>query len=76
MHIDLHQWRLADALEAVNLAGLDDKDVTRSRFEFLTVHFPRPAPFAHELNLVVRMAVLYDLLTSGPVAVEAAVEVA
>jgi aspartate carbamoyltransferase catalytic subunit len=27
-------------------------------------------------GLVVRMAVLYDLLTSGPVAVEAAVEVA
>jgi aspartate carbamoyltransferase catalytic subunit len=27
-------------------------------------------------GLVVRMAVLYDLLTTGPVAVEAAVEVA
>jgi len=56
MHIDLHQWRLADALEAVNLAGLDDKDVTRSRFEFLTVHGVQATAFSDELNLVVRVS--------------------
>jgi hypothetical protein len=55
MDIDLHQRRVADAAEAVHLAGLDHEDVAGSRFELLAIHCPASAPFADELHFVVRM---------------------
>src|SRR5438034_7790142 len=48
MHIDLDQRRLADALETVDLARLDDKNVTCSRFEFLAVYGVSSTAFPDE----------------------------
>jgi hypothetical protein len=56
MDIELDQGPVTDAAEAVDLTGLDDEDVTRSGFEFLSVDGPETAAFPHELNFVVRMA--------------------
>jgi hypothetical protein len=55
MDIELDQRPVTDAAETVDLTGLDDQDVTRSGFEFLSVHGPETAAFSHELDLVVRM---------------------
>ena len=55
MHIELHQRTLADAPEAVNLAGLDDEDVTGAGLELLAVHDPQTATLADELHFVVGM---------------------
>ena len=57
MDIDLHERRIADALEAVHLTRLDDENVARSRLEFLAIHRVEPAALSNELNFVVRMSV-------------------
>jgi len=55
MHIALDKGRVANAAEAVDLTGLDDEDVSRPGFEFLSVDGPETAAFPHELDFVVRM---------------------
>jgi hypothetical protein len=55
MDIELDQGPVTDAAEAVDLTGLDDEDVTRSGFEFLSVDGPETAAFSHELDFIVGM---------------------
>jgi hypothetical protein len=55
MYIELDQGSVPNAAEAVNLTGLDDENITRSGFEFLSVDGPETAALPHELDLVVRM---------------------
>src|SRR6476646_7444580 len=55
MDIQLNERLVADALEAVNLAGLDDEDVTRAGLELLAIHCVESATSLNELDLVVRM---------------------
>jgi hypothetical protein len=57
MDVHLHERTIANALEAVDLARLDDQDVARPCLELLAVHYIQPTPFSDELNLVIRMAV-------------------
>src|SRR5687768_16783231 len=52
MHVELIQALLTHAFEAMHLAGLDDQDVTRTRFELLSVHGPAAATVRDELDLV------------------------
>jgi hypothetical protein len=51
--IELHQWNVADGCEAVNLARLDDENVSRARLEFLAVDDIAAAALPDELNLVI-----------------------
>jgi hypothetical protein len=53
--IQLYKRRIANDLEAVNLACFDDKNITRASFECGTVDRPDPSTFSDELNLVIRM---------------------
>jgi hypothetical protein len=55
MDIKLDEGPIPNAAEAVDLTGLDDEDVTRPGFEFLSVDGPETAAFPHELDFVVRM---------------------
>src|SRR5215510_3550724 len=55
VHVELHERRVADAAEAVNLAGLDHEDVAGAGLELLAVHRPQAAPLPDELHLIVRM---------------------
>jgi hypothetical protein len=57
MYVDLHERRVPDAPEAVNLAGLDHENVTWTSLEFLPVHVVQSAAFPDELNFVIRMPV-------------------
>jgi|SRR5689334_2613189 len=57
MDIELHERNVADACEAVDLACLDDENVSGARLEFLAVDDIPTAAFADELDLVVRMTV-------------------
>jgi hypothetical protein len=45
MYIELDQGRLANAAKAVDLTGLDDENVARPGFEFLSVDGPETAAF-------------------------------
>jgi hypothetical protein len=55
MHINLNEGRIANTAEAMDLAGLDDKDVAGAGFEVLPIDRPDPPAFAHELDFIVRM---------------------
>jgi hypothetical protein len=55
VHVELDEGCVTDAAEAVDLAGLDDENVARTGFEFLSVDAPETAAFPHELDFVVRM---------------------
>src|SRR3974390_830397 len=55
VHIDLYQWRIADGREAVDLTGLDHKNISCSAFERFTVDRPHSSSFPDELNLIIRM---------------------
>jgi hypothetical protein len=55
MDIDLNERRVASATEAMDLAGLDDQNVTCAGFEFLTVDDPKTTTFPHELDFIVGM---------------------
>ncbi len=57
MNVHLYQWCIADRFEAVDLAGLDDKDVSGAAFEGLAAHCPDTAAFTDELDLAIRMPV-------------------
>jgi hypothetical protein len=55
MYIELDQGRVANAAEAVDLAGLDDENVARPGFEFLSIDGPETPAFPHELDFIIRM---------------------
>jgi hypothetical protein len=56
MDIELDEGDVTNRTEAVDLAGLDDKNVTCAGLEFLSVHGPHAAALSHELDFIVRMA--------------------
>jgi len=56
MNIQLNERFFTDALEAVNLTGLDDEDVASPRLEFFSIDCPATASRLDELDLVIRMA--------------------
>jgi len=51
--VDLYERRFTDSFEAVNLAGLDYKDVSSAALEGLAVDRPDSLAFSDELNLVI-----------------------
>jgi hypothetical protein len=53
----LYQRRIANSLEAVDLAGLDHKYISRAALERLAVNRPHSAALADELDLIIRMPV-------------------
>ena len=53
--IQLYKRRIANDLEAVNLACFDDKNIARASLECVTIDRPNPSTFSDELNLVIRM---------------------
>jgi hypothetical protein len=55
MHIELNEGRVTNAVEAMDLPGLDDQNVTGAGFELLAVHGPEAAAFSHELDFIIRM---------------------
>ena len=55
MYIELDQGGVSKAPKAVDLPGLDDKDVARAGFEVLPIDGPETAPFLHELDFIVGM---------------------
>jgi hypothetical protein len=61
--VELYKWRITNRLKAVDLAGLDDKDVSSAALEGVAVYCPHPAAFTNELDLVVRMPVRARPLT-------------
>jgi len=56
MYVQLDEWRVADAVEAMDLPRLDHENVAGARFEFLPVDGPEAAAFSHKLDFVVGMA--------------------
>ncbi|HEU5305286.1 MAG TPA: hypothetical protein VFU40_11625, partial [Gemmatimonadales bacterium] len=48
---------IANAAEAMDLPGLDDKDVTGARLEFLPVDQPQSSTVPDELDFIIRMPV-------------------
>ena len=57
MDVELHEWFIADDLEAVHLARFDDEDVTRAGFELYAIYYIMSAAFTDELDFIVGMAV-------------------
>jgi hypothetical protein len=57
MHIQLDQWAIASAAEAVHLTCLDDQNVASFGLELVPVHVPQTPPFMNKLDLVIRMVV-------------------
>jgi len=57
MHVDLDQGLISDAAEAVDLPGLDHKDIASARLELLSVHGPEPATLSDELHFIVWVTV-------------------
>src|ERR1700731_3074234 len=57
VNVDLYQRRVPNGLEAMDLAGLNDKDISRAALEGLAVDRPQSPPFTDELNLVIRVPV-------------------
>ncbi len=57
MYIKLDKGRVPGTPKAMDFPGLDDKDVARAGFEFLSVDGPETPAFPHELDFVVRMPV-------------------
>jgi len=55
--IELHQWNVADACEAVNLARFDDENISRASLEFLALDDIAAAALPDELDLVIGMPV-------------------
>ncbi len=62
VHVDLDERSVTNKAEAMDLAGLDYKNVTGPCFEFLAVDVPQPTAFPHELDFVVTEAAPLDTL--------------
>jgi len=56
MYIKLDEGCVANAAEAMDLPGLDDKNVTGAGFEFLPVDGPQAPALPDELDFIIRMA--------------------
>src|SRR5262249_2979845 len=56
MHIELNQRRLADGFEAVDLSRFDDENISCAALKCRPIDGPHPAPFANELDLIIRVA--------------------
>lgn len=52
MYVQLHERRVTNAAEAVDLSGLDDEYVTRAGLEFLSVDRPEAAALSCELDFI------------------------
>ena len=57
VNVELYQRRITNGLEAVDLASLDNKDVSSATLESLAVDCPHTTAFTDELDFVVRMPV-------------------
>ena len=57
VNVDLYQRRVTNSLEAMDLTGLNDKDISRAALEGLAVDRPHSPPFTDELDLVIRVPV-------------------
>jgi hypothetical protein len=55
MDINLDEGRVANAAEAMDLPGLDDKNVTSTGLEFLAIDGPQAPAFPDELDFIVRV---------------------
>ncbi len=66
MNVHLDQGAIADGLEAVNLAGLDDEDVPSATFKRFSVHGPYAAAFPDKLDLIVGMPMRPRTLSRQP----------
>jgi hypothetical protein len=55
MYINLDEGCIADAAEAMDLPGLDHKNITGAGFEFLPVDGPDTPAFPYKLDFIVRM---------------------
>jgi hypothetical protein len=53
--VELYERRIADGLEAVDLTGLDDKNVSGAALECLAVNRPDSFAFADKLDFIVRV---------------------
>jgi hypothetical protein len=65
--IELHQRTVAGACEAVNLARLDDENVSRARLEFLALDDIAAAALPDELDLVIGMPVRFGTAARLPI---------
>jgi len=54
--VDLNEWLVADAAEAVNLARLHHENVAGACLEFFAVYVPEASAFANDLDFIIRMA--------------------
>jgi len=57
VNVDLYQRRVTNGLEAMDLTGLNDKDISRAALEGLAVDGPHSPAFTDELDLIIRMPV-------------------
>jgi hypothetical protein len=53
VNVELHQRRITNSLDAINLTGLDDKDISGAALEALAVNGPYSPAFTDELDLVI-----------------------
>src|SRR5882762_436543 len=67
VNVELHQRRITNRLEAMNLTGLDDKDISRAALEGLAVDGPHSPALTDELDLVIRVPVRTRSRTGLPV---------
>ena len=57
VNVELYQRRITNCRKAMDLAGLNDKDISRAALERLAVYRPHSPAFTDELDLVIRMPV-------------------
>ena len=55
VNVDLYQRRVTNGLEAMDLTGLNDKDISRAALEGLAAYCPHSSAFTDELDLVIGM---------------------
>jgi hypothetical protein len=57
VNIELYQRRITNHLEAVDLASLDDEDISSAALEGFAAYCPNSTAFTNKLDLVIRMPV-------------------
>ena len=57
MNVDLNEWGIPDAAEAMNLSRLDHENIAGAGFELLSVDVPEASALPHNLHFVVRVTV-------------------
>ena len=66
VNVELYQRRITNRLEAMDLTGLDDKDISRAALEGFAVHRPHSPAFSDKLDLVIRVSVRTRARTGLP----------